>query len=198
MLVGPHPADEYSLVPRSDLTPTVQHREIEIVNLQQLMPPHIRTFVYIKGLCSASRPGSKSRASPHTYADHGAEMYAQLRHRPCCARGVGSRGRRPTCAACALASRRSPCAVRRWARRARAAAPGAGHPRPPADPEVHLLTRRNPSSAAVLSELTRKHGINRATYFNWRAKYGGVSVSERSCLIMLRRANCSGRALASC
>jgi putative transposase len=29
-----------------------------------------------------------------------------------------------------------------------------------------------------LSELTRKHGISRATYFNWRAKYGGVSVSE--------------------
>jgi putative transposase len=28
------------------------------------------------------------------------------------------------------------------------------------------------------SELTRKHGISRATYFNWRSKYGGVSVSE--------------------
>jgi putative transposase len=23
-----------------------------------------------------------------------------------------------------------------------------------------------------------KHGISRATYFNWRSKYGGVSVSE--------------------
>ena len=29
-----------------------------------------------------------------------------------------------------------------------------------------------------LSELTRKHGISRATYFSWRSKYGGVSVSE--------------------
>jgi putative transposase len=29
-----------------------------------------------------------------------------------------------------------------------------------------------------LSELTRKQGISRATYFNWRSKYGGVSVSE--------------------
>lgn len=29
-----------------------------------------------------------------------------------------------------------------------------------------------------ISELARKHGISRATYFNWRAKYGGVSVSE--------------------
>jgi putative transposase len=30
----------------------------------------------------------------------------------------------------------------------------------------------------ALSELTRKHGISRATYFNWQAKYGGVSVWE--------------------
>jgi putative transposase len=27
-------------------------------------------------------------------------------------------------------------------------------------------------------KLTRKHGISRATYVNWRSKYGGVSVSE--------------------
>jgi putative transposase len=30
----------------------------------------------------------------------------------------------------------------------------------------------------ALAELTRKHGISRATYFNWRSKYGGVSVNE--------------------
>jgi putative transposase len=29
-----------------------------------------------------------------------------------------------------------------------------------------------------MSELTRKHGISRATYFNWRSKYSGVTVSE--------------------
>ena len=29
----------------------------------------------------------------------------------------------------------------------------------------------------ALSELTGKHGISRATYFNCQAKYGGVSVS---------------------
>ena len=29
-----------------------------------------------------------------------------------------------------------------------------------------------------VAELARKHGISRATYFNWRSKYGGVSVSE--------------------
>jgi putative transposase len=29
-----------------------------------------------------------------------------------------------------------------------------------------------------LAELTRKHGISRATYFNWRSKYAGVSVND--------------------
>lgn len=29
-----------------------------------------------------------------------------------------------------------------------------------------------------VAELARKHGISRATYFNWRSKYAGVSVSE--------------------
>jgi putative transposase len=33
-------------------------------------------------------------------------------------------------------------------------------------------------AAVAPSELTRKHGISRATYFNWQATYGGVSVSE--------------------
>jgi putative transposase len=28
------------------------------------------------------------------------------------------------------------------------------------------------------AEIARKHGISRATYFNWRSKYGGVTVSE--------------------
>ena len=29
-----------------------------------------------------------------------------------------------------------------------------------------------------VADLIRKHGISRPTYFNWRAKYGGVGVSE--------------------
>src|SRR5260370_12369216 len=32
-------------------------------------------------------------------------------------------------------------------------------------------------AGVALSELTSKHGIGRATYFNWQAKYGGGSVS---------------------
>lgn len=29
-----------------------------------------------------------------------------------------------------------------------------------------------------VSELCRKHGISDATYYNWKAKYGGMSASE--------------------
>src|SRR5262245_42077432 len=29
-----------------------------------------------------------------------------------------------------------------------------------------------------VADLIRKHGISRPTYFNWRAKYGGVGASE--------------------
>jgi len=29
-----------------------------------------------------------------------------------------------------------------------------------------------------IAEIVRKHGISRGTYFNWRSKYSGVSVSE--------------------
>ena len=33
-------------------------------------------------------------------------------------------------------------------------------------------------SGVPVADLIREHGISRPTYFNWRAKYGGVSVSE--------------------
>ena len=29
-----------------------------------------------------------------------------------------------------------------------------------------------------VSEICRKHGISDATYYNWKAKYGGMSVSD--------------------
>ena len=34
-------------------------------------------------------------------------------------------------------------------------------------------------AGVALSELIRKHGISRATYFNWQAKYGG-QIAKRS------------------
>jgi putative transposase len=45
------------------------------------------------------------------------------------------------------------------------------------------MTAFTPNAAALLTfnlntELVRNHGISRGTYFNWRSKYGGVSVNE--------------------
>jgi putative transposase len=43
--------------------------------------------------------------------------------------------------------------------------------------QIVAILKEGEAGVAV-GELTRKHGISRATYFNWRSKYGGVSVSE--------------------
>ncbi len=37
---------------------------------------------------------------------------------------------------------------------------------------------REGEAGVPVAALVRKHGISRATYFNWRSKYAGVSVSE--------------------
>ncbi len=37
---------------------------------------------------------------------------------------------------------------------------------------------REGEAGVPVAELARKHGISRATYFNWRSKYSGVSVNE--------------------
>lgn len=45
--------------------------------------------------------------------------------------------------------------------------------------ESHIVAVLKKGEAGVpVAEVTRKHGISRATYFNWRSKYAGVSVSE--------------------
>ena len=33
-------------------------------------------------------------------------------------------------------------------------------------------------SGIAIAEIVRKHGISRATYSNWKSKYGGATVSE--------------------
>lgn len=33
-------------------------------------------------------------------------------------------------------------------------------------------------AGAKINELCRKHGISDATYYNWKAKYGGMSTSD--------------------
>jgi len=39
------------------------------------------------------------------------------------------------------------------------------------------------------AELCRKHGINDATFYNWKAKYGGMTVSEAARLRALEDKN---------
>ncbi|GAB3776590.1 hypothetical protein GCM10028818_22520 [Spirosoma horti] len=33
-------------------------------------------------------------------------------------------------------------------------------------------------SGQTVAQITREHGISEATFYNWRAKYGGMQVSE--------------------
>ena len=38
-------------------------------------------------------------------------------------------------------------------------------------------------AGAVVTELCRKHGMSSATYYAWKAKYGGLEVSEAKRLL---------------
>jgi putative transposase len=45
--------------------------------------------------------------------------------------------------------------------------------------EEQIVTILREGEAGVpVADLLRRHGISRATYFNWRAKYAGTSVAE--------------------
>jgi putative transposase len=45
--------------------------------------------------------------------------------------------------------------------------------------ESQIVSILKEAEAGVgIAEIARKHGISRATYFNWRSKYSGVTVSE--------------------
>lgn len=54
-----------------------------------------------------------------------------------------------------------------------------------ADREEETIQRRadhrvlkEGAAGATVSELCRKHGISDATFYNWKAKYAGMSVAE--------------------
>ena len=48
---------------------------------------------------------------------------------------------------------------------------------------------REHEAGAKAGELARKHGISEATLYNWRAKFGGLSVSEAQKLRALEDEN---------
>jgi putative transposase len=41
-----------------------------------------------------------------------------------------------------------------------------------------VSTLKDGDAGVPLAELVRKHGISRATYFNWKAKYAGATVAD--------------------
>lgn len=44
-------------------------------------------------------------------------------------------------------------------------------------------------AGAKIAELCRKHGISDATYYNWKAKFGGLTVSDAQRLKALEAEN---------
>ena len=48
---------------------------------------------------------------------------------------------------------------------------------------------READAGMKVKEICRKHGISDATYYNWKAKYGGMGVSESRCMKELEAEN---------
>ena len=45
--------------------------------------------------------------------------------------------------------------------------------------ETQIIAILNEADAGLsVKEITRKHGISDATYYNWKSKHGGMSASE--------------------
>ena len=45
-------------------------------------------------------------------------------------------------------------------------------------PESQISILKDGDAGVPLAELVRKHGISRATYFNWKSKYAGATVAD--------------------
>jgi putative transposase len=54
--------------------------------------------------------------------------------------------------------------------------------------EQIIAILREHEAGAKAAELARKHGISEATLYNWKAKYGGLDVSEAKRLMTLEEA----------
>jgi len=55
--------------------------------------------------------------------------------------------------------------------------------------EQSIAVLREAEAGAKVAELLRKHGISEATFYNWKAKYGGMTVSEAKRLKELETEN---------
>jgi len=55
--------------------------------------------------------------------------------------------------------------------------------------EQIIAVLREHEAGAKTSDLARKHGISEATFYNWKAKYGGMDVSEAKRLKQLEEEN---------
>ena len=49
---------------------------------------------------------------------------------------------------------------------------------------------REQEAGAVTADVCRRHGVSSATFYNWKAKYGGLEVSEAKRLKALEDENC--------
>lgn len=55
--------------------------------------------------------------------------------------------------------------------------------------EQIILVLKEQEAGAKVADLCRKHGISDATFYNWKAKYGGMEVSEAKRLKALEEEN---------
>ena len=55
--------------------------------------------------------------------------------------------------------------------------------------EQIIAVLREHEAGAKTADLARKHGISEATLYNWKAKYGGMDVSEARRLRLLEDEN---------
>jgi putative transposase len=55
--------------------------------------------------------------------------------------------------------------------------------------EQIIAVLREHDAGAKTADLARKHGISEATLYNWKAKYGGMEVSDAKRLRLLEEEN---------
>ena len=55
--------------------------------------------------------------------------------------------------------------------------------------EQIIAVLKEQEAGAKAADLCRKHGISEATFYNWKAKYGGLDVSEAKRLRTLEEEN---------